>query len=178
MAESLQFRPATPDEVGDVVALVESAYRGESSKAGWTTEAGLLAGQRTDADALREIVESAHARLLLAIDASSGEVLGCCQLERREAGIAYFGTFAVRPGQQGGGVGRRLLAEAERQARDDWGAQAMEMTVIAQREELIAWYLRRGYLATGATRPFPYGDERFGKPLRPDLEFSVLVKPL
>lgn len=170
------FRDATLADVDEIVQLVESAYRGETSKAGWTTEADLLAGQRTDAAAVRDLVEAPDARLLLAVDGDA--LLACCQLERRGADAAYFGMFAVRPGLQGGGLGKLVLAEAERLARDEWRASLMRMTVIAQRRELIAWYERRGYRATGETRPFPYGDERFGLPRRDDLHFVVLAKSL
>jgi ribosomal protein S18 acetylase RimI-like enzyme len=86
--------------------------------------------------------------------------------------------FAVRPGSQGGGLGRRVLARAERLAREEWGVREMHMTVISVREELIAWYERRGYRRTGRMAPFPYGDERFGVPRRDDLEFELLVKEL
>lgn len=167
-----------PDDVQDVVALVESAYRGESSKVGWTTEAHLLDGQRTDESAVRDIIGSADGRVLLAVDDASGSIVGCCQLERRGGDVAYFGMFAVVPQLQGGGAGKLLLAEAERQAKHDWGCARMEMTVIAQRADLIAWYVRRGYREMGERRPFPYGDERFGLPRRTDLEFTVLSKEL
>lgn len=86
--------------------------------------------------------------------------------------------FAVRPELQGGGLGKVILAEAERTARNLWGTGEMRMTVIRQRDELIAWYERRGYRRTGQLTPFPYGDERFGIPQRADLEFELLVKPL
>jgi len=177
MVAALAFREATVDDVDAIVALVESAYRGEASKAGWTTEADILEGQRTDRESVRTIVESPNAHVVLALDASSNQLLACCQLESRGS-AAYFGMFAVQPALQGGGVGKALLAEAERRARDNWNADHLEMTVIAQREDLIAWYLRRGYRKTGENRPFPYGDERFGLPLRDDLEFCVLSKPV
>lgn len=106
-----------------------------------------------------------------------GEVVACCQLEHRGVD-AYFGMFAVDPGLQGGGLGRAVLAEAERTVRAEWGAERMQMQVIQQREELIAWYERRGYTRTGQLSPFPYGDERFGIPQRSDLAFELLVKPL
>jgi ribosomal protein S18 acetylase RimI-like enzyme len=176
MVAAFTFREATVDDVDAIVALVESAYRGEASKAGWTTEADLLEGQRTDRESVRTIVESLNAHAVLAFDASSNQLLACCQLESR-GNAAYFGMFAVQPALQGSGVGKALLAEAERRARDDWSADHLEMTVIAQREDLIAWYLRHGYRKTGENRPFPYGDERFGLPLRDDLEFCVLSKP-
>jgi GNAT superfamily N-acetyltransferase len=165
------------DDVPGAVDLVESAYRGERSKAGWTTEAAMLEGQRTDAAELMGIVSSAKRELIVAIDAQ-GQLLACCGLEERGRGVARFGPFAVRPPLQGGGVGKLLLAEAERVARDVWACHTLEMTVIAQRDDLIAWYLRRGYALTGETRPFPYGDERFGLPLRDDLRFVMLAKPL
>jgi ribosomal protein S18 acetylase RimI-like enzyme len=86
--------------------------------------------------------------------------------------------FSVRPGRQGRGLGREILAEAERLARDDWGARTMVLTVLAQRGELIAWYERRGYRRTGESKPFPYDDVRSGIPKRPDLSFVVLAKSL
>ena len=171
------FRTATRDDVADVVALVESAYRGESSKAGWTTEADLLDGQRTDAEAVDVLVGSPAGRVLLA-HSPDGELLACAHVERRGAGVAYFGMFSVRPTTQGGGLGKQLLAEAERVAREEWGATIMEMTVIGQREDLIAWYQRRGFRRSPETIPFPYGDPRFGLPRRPDLYFVVLRKEL
>jgi len=175
---SLRFRFAegADDEVEAVVALVQSAYRGQASRVGLTTEADLLDGQRTDADAVREIMAAQDGGLLLAVEGA--QLIGCCHLERREPELAYFGMFSVRPAQQGHGRGRAIVAEAERIARQEWGATRMSMTVIRQREELIAWYQRLGYRSTGETLPFPYGDERFGVPTRPDLEFVVLSKPL
>lgn len=173
---SIGFRDAAGADIQAVVALVESAYRGDASRVGWTTEADLLDGQRTDAGAIRDILESQSSTMLLALDGD--ELVGCCQLELRADGVCYFGSFAVRPSLQGGGVGKELLSEAERRARDAWLCSTMEMTVIEQREDLIAWYERRGYRRTGERRPFPYGDDRFGLPRRDDLGFVVLVKPL
>jgi GNAT superfamily N-acetyltransferase len=169
------FRAATVTDIPTLVSLVESAYRGESSLAGWTSEAHLLGGQRTDARGVTAAVENPDGRVLVA--ESEGEIVACCQVERR-GGHAYFGMFAVRPTLQGGGLGKAVLAEAERLARDEWGVDEMHMTVISAREELLAWYVRRGYVRTGETAPFPYGDESFGLPTRDDLEFEVLVKKL
>lgn len=167
---STTFRSATEHDVDTVVALVESAYRGEASRAGWTTEADLLDGRRTDADEVR-----AHlAHLVLAVEAD--ELVACCLLEPRD-GHGYFGMFAVRPDRQGGGLGSRLLAEAERRAHA-LGLDRVEMTVLSARRELLAFYERRGYLQLGRTEPFPYGDERFGIPRRDDLSFVVLGKDL
>ncbi|MET9877467.1 GNAT family N-acetyltransferase [Actinacidiphila glaucinigra] len=169
------FRTATREDVPALVALIESAYRGESSRTGWTTEADLLEGQRTDPAGVAAVVEGERS-LILAVE-SDGAVVACCQLENR-GGHAYFGMFAVRPALQGGGLGKLVLAEAERRAREGWAADEMHMTVITQRADLIAWYVRRGYVRTGRTSPFPYGDARFGLPTRDDLAFELLVKKL
>jgi ribosomal protein S18 acetylase RimI-like enzyme len=176
-ARTVTYRDATTADVADIVALVESAYRGEASRAGWTTEADLLDGQRTDADAIAEILADPQSRLPLAVDAG-GAIVGCYHLQRKDAATAYFGSFAVRPVLQGAGTGSALLREAERRAVAEWGSRQLEMTVIAQRTDLIAWYERRGYGRTAEMRPFPYGDERFGRPRRDDLVFVVLRKDL
>ncbi|MBW1602085.1 GNAT family N-acetyltransferase [Streptomyces sp. JJ66] len=175
----LTFREAVEADVAELTALIESAYRGETSRVGWTTEADLLDGQRTDPAGVRAVISGADSRLLTA--QRGGELVACCQLERRTGAdgvVAYFGMFAVRPVRQGGGLGRQVLGEAERVAAGEWGAREMQLTVITQRTDLIAWYERRGYVRTGQLSPFPYGDERFGVPRRPDLAFELLVKPL
>lgn len=173
--DELTFRDAVEADAPALVELIHSAYRGESSRGGWTTEADLLGGGRTDAADVRKVISTAGSRLLIV--EQHGELIACCQLEHRGE-AAYFGMFAVRPGSQGGGLGRRVLAEAERSARETWGVSSMHMTVISVRDELIAWYERRGYRRTGELSPFPYGDERFGIPLRDDLAFELLVKEL
>jgi ribosomal protein S18 acetylase RimI-like enzyme len=103
--------------------------------------------------------------------------LACCHIEK-QGEACYFGMFAVDPIRQSGGLGKSMLAEAERIADADFGCARMEMTVISVRDELIAWYERRGYRRTGKYKPFPYGDERFGIPKREDLRFELLEKPL
>ncbi|MFH8565471.1 GNAT family N-acetyltransferase [Streptomyces sp. NPDC017988] len=169
------FRDAGPADVDALVALIESAYRGDASRAGWTTEADILEGRRTDPRGVVEVIESPASRLL-AVE-RDGVLVACCQLEHRGE-HAYFGMFAVSPAEQGAGLGKVIIAEAERVAREEWGAREMHMTVISVREDLIAWYERRGYRRTGKMTPFPYGDERFGIPQRADLEFELLVKEL
>ncbi len=175
MSEQVAVRAAGPGDVAAIVALVESAYRGDSSRAGWTTEADLLDGQRTDPEAVAAHITAPDSVILLA--ERDGRLLACCHLERHDD-HAYFGMFAVRPDLQGGGLGKAVIAEAERHARDEWDVPQLHMTVITVRAELIAWYERRGYVRTGQRSPFPYGDERFGLPRREDLEFELLVKKL
>ncbi|MEO8857840.1 MAG: GNAT family N-acetyltransferase, partial [Burkholderiaceae bacterium] len=136
------FRVASLADVDVIVALVQSAYRGESGLRGWTTESHLLDGQRTDAADVSELISRAGSRVLLA--ESAGRLLASCHVERRD-NYGYFGMFAVDPAQQGSGLGKQVLAEAERIAREEWQCSGMRMTVIVQREELIAWYARRGY---------------------------------
>lgn len=171
----LQFRNATRDDIDAIVALVTSAYRGESSRAGWTTEADLLDGARIDPEVLRADIERPGSRVLLA--ERDGALLACAHVAR-EGDAGYFGMFSVVPGLQRAGIGKQVLAECERIARDDWKLPAMRMTVIDLRDTLIAFYERRGYRRTGIRKPFPYGDERFGIPLRDDLRFEVLEKQL
>jgi ribosomal protein S18 acetylase RimI-like enzyme len=185
----LHFRDATHADVPAIVALVTSAYRGEASRAGWTTEADLLDGARIDPDLLRADIGRPRSRVLLAErmppagrEAGCGhpsrELVACAHVAAEEDGAGYFGMFAVRPGLQGSGIGHALLAEAERIVREDWTLPRMRMSVIDLRDELIAWYQRRGYRRTGVYKPFPYGDPRFGIPRRDDLRFEVLEKLL
>lgn len=173
---TVTFRSAVVADIPALHALVESAYRGESAKAGWTHEADLLGGQRTDADALADIIADPAQHLILA--EAGGALVGCvCVTEKAGGALGYLGLLTVRPALQGGGLGRALVAEAERVARG-FGAGAMEMTVIVQRAELVAWYVRLGYADTGERRAFPLDDVRFGLPKRRDLEFVVLAKGL
>jgi ribosomal protein S18 acetylase RimI-like enzyme len=171
----LAFSSATLDDVDALVALVTSAYRGDASRAGWTTEADLLDGNRIDPGVLRADIERPRSQVLLA--RRDGQLLACAHVAV-EDGTGYFGMFAVLPGLQRGGIGKAVLAEAERIVREDWRLPLMRMTVIDLREELIAWYERRGYRRTGIKKPFPAVDPRFGIPKRGDLRFEVLEKAL
>ncbi|QWP76464.1 GNAT family N-acetyltransferase [Lysobacter sp. K5869] len=177
--DTLSFRPATLADTDAVVALVESAYRGDSGRRGWTTEADILDGRRTGADEIHEVLATPLSMILLAeIEQAGGPRLLACAHICVEDGAGYFGMFSVDPTLQNGGIGKRVLAEAERIVRDQWQTPAMRMTVINVREELIQYYVRRGYLRTGRFKPFPYGDARFGLPKRDDLSFEVLEKAL
>jgi GNAT superfamily N-acetyltransferase len=169
------IRIATAADAPALAALINSAYRGESSKAGWTTEADLLGGQRTDVEGLAAMIDAPESVILLH---AVGETPVACVHLARTGDDCYLGLLTVQPTLQGSGIGRQLLEAAERWACEHWSSRSMHMTVIAQRSELIAWYQRRGYSLAGERKPFPYGDERFGLPRRPDLAFEVLRKPL
>lgn len=173
------LRLARIEDAAALALLVNSAYRGDSSRSGWTTEADLLGGQRTDVDAVHEFLASGHdgSRVMPMLVRPDGTLLACLQLER-QGDEAYLGQFAVRPDCQAAGLGRQLLDAAEQHAATHWGSVAMRMTVLEQRPELLAWYARRGYPPTGETVAFPYHDIRCGEPRRPDLRLRVLRKPL
>lgn len=172
---TLTFRTATVADVDALVALVTSAYRGDASRVGWTTEADLLDGTRIEPELLRQDILRDRSVVLLA--ERDGELIACAHIAD-EGDAGYFGMFSVSPSLQGGGVGKQLMAEAERLVWQQWGHAMMRMTVIDVRAELIAFYERRGYRRTGITKPFPYGDARYGTPLRDDLRFEILEKPL
>jgi ribosomal protein S18 acetylase RimI-like enzyme len=172
----MHLDPATPADLPALHALIESAYRGDSARAGWSHEADLLDGQRTDLAALDTMLGDPAQHLLVLRD---NEVLrACVAVTDKGAGLGYIGLLTVDPQRQSAGLGRMILAAAEDHAATHFAVSRIEMTVIAQREELIAWYERRGYARTGEQRPFPAHDPRFGLPRRDDLAFVVLEKAL
>ncbi len=168
--------PARDEDLETLAAFVNDIYRGPAASAGWTSEADYIAGQRTDEGKLREALAAKSGAVLLTLR-EEDELLGCVWLEPAHIDAWHLGMLSVRLGLQKAGVGRRLLAAAEDYARAQ-GAAWLEMTVINIRDTLIAYYERRGYARTGEVRPFPYGDDRFGVPLRDDLSFVVLEKKL
>lgn len=168
---ALAFRFAEPADASAVSALIERAYRGEESRKGWTTEAHLLAGPRASVRDIDLLIADKDSRFVLAHD---GKQLVSCALVRNEYGLGYFGMFAVDPDLQAQGAGRAMIAAAEQAVRDVWKLTAMTMTVINVRDELIAYYERRGYRRTGETKPFPF--ELATGALRTDFHLIVLRK--
>lgn len=169
---------AAASDLPAIADLVNSAYRGDSSRQGWTTEADYLGGQRTDAETLaRDLAAQPEAILHTLRDEAGGALLGCVWLEPAEGAVWYLGMLTVRPDMQDRQLGRTMLEAAEGHVRA-LGGERMRMSVVQVREELIAWYLRRGYAPTGERRPFPYGNELFGEPQRDDLEFIIMEKAL
>jgi ribosomal protein S18 acetylase RimI-like enzyme len=162
------FRFAAPDDIPELHTLIERAYRGDSARAGWTHEADMLSGPRTDAATLSAILSDPRSRLLLAL---TDRISGCVQISDTGEGNAYLGLLCVDPALQASGLGRRLIAHAETQAQALFGARRMTMSVIEARTELIAYYIRRGYAPTGRRLDFPV-------PLDPPLFMTELAKPL
>ncbi|OUJ75360.1 GNAT family N-acetyltransferase [Hymenobacter crusticola] len=173
MYTSLQIAPATPADIPALVTLVNSAYRGEESRQGWTTEADLLEGIRTDADSLHEMLQTPAVTILKCTD-SAEQLLGCVYLKQK-GDTLYLGMLSVKPGLQTQGIGKQLLQAGETYARHQH-CRRVTMTVISVRHELIAWYERRGYQLTGATEPFPTSP-KFGIPNQV-LTFVVMEKAL
>jgi ribosomal protein S18 acetylase RimI-like enzyme len=171
----IRIRTALPADAGVLTDLIRSAYRGDDSRAGWTSEADLVEGERISPAQVRAMISDTGS-LMLAGEVA-GQIVGCCQLRNEGAGLAYFGTFAVSPSVQGAGLGRQLMTEAERLAIAAFAATRLEMTVLAPQDKLIAYYERRGFHRTGATRPFP-ADPLYARPLVDGLYFVVLEKPL
>jgi len=172
MATDPTIGTATVADVPELNRLVNRAYRGDSSRQGWTTEADLLSGLRTTEADLYESLANPQAQILTY--RAKGRLLGCVYLEQQEAGL-YLGLLTVSPDCQTNGIGKHLLGAAEGVAKG-LGCQSVTMTVISQRHELIEWYERRGYRSTGVTKPFP-ADPRFGVSTQP-LTFIVMEKPM
>jgi GNAT superfamily N-acetyltransferase len=170
------LKRAVEGDYEEIVDLINLAFRGTGDEASWNSEADFIEGQRLNESLLREdLAKKSDAQLLTYREETDGVLLGTVWLEPKENGVWYLGLLTVRPDLQKRQTGRALLAAAEAFAKDR-GAQRIRMLVVNVRETLIAWYERRGYVLTGETQPFPYGDERFGRPLRDDLHFVLLEK--
>ena len=165
---------ATFEDHPAVVAIVNRAYRGTSDHRGWNSEADLIAGDRvTLAELRQDLADSPDARLLVHRGVN-GEVMACVRVEPEDSGTWYFGMLAIDPATQASGLGRRMLAAIDAHVRDR-GGRRLRITVINVREQLIAWYERRGFVRTGEVEPLPEG---IGKPLRDDMNFVILAKSL
>jgi len=171
---SFQYRHAVKQDAARIAALTNSAYRGDASRAGWTTEADLLTGERINTEGIVKIIEAENSIILLCLQ--DDVIIGSVHLEKTDD-AAYLGMFVVRPDLQGTGIGRQFMAQAERAARVQWQIKKMWMFVISLRVELIAYYERRGYSRTGRTHPFP---AEIGEEFRlvKDLEFVEMEKLL
>jgi ribosomal protein S18 acetylase RimI-like enzyme len=162
------------NDIPELVALLNSAYRGDGSKKGWTTEADMVSGElRTDETNMKELMELPGAVFLKCTN-DNNIIGGCVFLHQRQPGKLYLGMLSVSPMLQAKGTGKQLMAAATSYAGEQ-GCSAIYMRVISIRHELIAWYERQGYYKTGETQPFP--DGKFGTATQP-LEFVVMQKEL
>jgi ribosomal protein S18 acetylase RimI-like enzyme len=170
-------------DIAPLKRMINDAYRGETGKKGWTTEAELIGGQRIDEGLLEDILGADQNYLLLALD-THDSLVGCVHLQKLQPSQegaqskVYLGLLTVNVEYQQRGIGDFLLRESETFAKEKLKSAAIEMTVLSVRKELIEWYVRRGYRITGERRPFPYGNERYGRPFKDDLVFDVLIKDL
>lgn len=170
---SIRFGYADLTDVPRVAALIELAYRGPQAATGWTNEAALLTGPRSSPAEVEGLIRDGNSRFVLALE---GERLVGCALIQQYADGAYFGMFAIDPGQQGAGLGKTIVAQCEQAARELWGAAFLRLTVISLRDKLIEWYERRGFVQTGEHEPFPFVTATGA--LRTDFDLTVLEKPL
>ena len=167
---------AVEDDYEEIVDLANLAFRGAGVGASWNSETDFIDGQRMNDSLLREeLAAKPDAQLLTYREDPDGALLGTVWLEPKQDGVWYLGLLTIRPDLQKRQMGRTLLAAAEGFAKER-GAHRIRMSVVNVRKPLIAWYERRGYILTRETQPFPYGDERFGRPLRDDLQFVLLEK--
>ena len=164
---------ATEKDSSALNKLINSAYRGESSKKGWTTEAFLLEGLRTTEKELIAIIATNKNTVLKYTD--SNQIIGSVLLVEKEQQL-YLGMLTVSPELQNSGIGKKLLQQAEVIAAAR-GLFKIVMTVISVRSELISWYKRNGYQDTGLREPFPEGDVHISISKEP-LEFIVMEKNL
>jgi len=171
----LSYRLAIETDITAIVSLVDSAYRGQSSRQGWTTEADFIEGQRTDFDEVASLMAATDSCFLLC--ENEQRLLASVQL-KKQGKRAYLGMFAVDPQHQGRGAGGALLQKAEEFVMQQWQLDTVYISVISIRLELINWYLRQGYVKTAQQRPFPYDQPRFGIPTRKDLVLEIFEKRL
>lgn len=171
----MRFRTALVTDIPELNHLINCAYRGESSRVGWTTEADLLEGLRTSPEKLKKDIENQDSNIELLFDADE-KLQGCVYLRREPERVCYLGTFSVNPQLQGGGYGKMLLTHAETLAKQ-WHCKRIRMTVISLRDDLIAYYERRGYQRTGAIEPFPVEPELFQWKVK-NLTLTELAKSL
>jgi ribosomal protein S18 acetylase RimI-like enzyme len=173
----MQSEIATVMDATPLAALVNAAYRGADGRHGWTHEAELIAGNRASITDVATLIGDSSTTVLIRRSDKLPAVVGCVAIEMNGAGHCTISMLAITPERQGAGLGRALLADAEQLAASK-GATIAKITVVQQRDALIAWYERRGYRRTGALEAFPYGDDSVGTPLRGDLRFVVLEKTL
>jgi GNAT superfamily N-acetyltransferase len=176
MAALELIRIAGPDDLEAIRDLIEAAYRGSESLTGWTSEGDIIDGERLSREQLADVLAD-PATLMLVSETTDGVITGCASISRKVHG-AEFGKFAVRPALQNAGAGKRILAACENAFAREWGGGLMTMTVIRGRSELIAFYERRGYRATGESLPLAKVHDTPGWTKGRDLILDVYAKQI
>lgn len=166
MNASIPIEPAKKEDLAALKLMIEGAYRGDHARMGWTHEADLVQDERISVEEVVRLFLDPNVAIYVA--RSNADIVGCVTITDEGDGVAYIGLLCVDPPFQSSGVGARLLTTAERLCAA-LGVEKMEMTVIENREPLIAWYERAGYRRSGERRPFPV-------PQDPPLFFVVLEK--
>ncbi len=175
-AKRLSFRTATLTHIAAVRALVVSAFRGDASRAGWTTEADLFTDERISEAGVEAKIQRPDSEVIIVLDENE-TLLGCAELVSQGA-VVQIGMVAVSPTSQGRGIGKAPITHLQEVGVGDYKAERMELCVIWTREDVIEFYIRRGFVKTKRLRPFPYTELINGKALRDDLYFVVLEKYL
>jgi len=178
--EDLFLKEITRADFPEVVRLVNSAYRGDSSREGWTTEAEYLDGQRTDEKSLAAELNGEHKTVLCVCNKVTSEIIGTVFLEQfsdEKGPNCYLGMLTVKPNLQNSGLGKWMMAEVEKRLKSR-GIHRITLGVLNPRHELMAWYERRGYIKSGITEEFPYGQDQFGKPKTKGLHFVMFEKTI
>lgn len=167
-------RVAKDSDIQALERLVNSVYRGENALKGWTTEAAILDGQRIDLAMLKKIIGSSTERIFVLEEGS--ELLGCVQATDSGESV-LLGMLSVPVELQGKGLGAKLIKVVEDEAKSR-GFKSIKMHVLDIRLELLSYYERKGYVRTGESSEWPWGDLQWGIPKRDDLRFVVLSKPV
>lgn len=172
----LLFQKAEISDADAIAQLVNSAYRGESSRKGWTTEADLLEGLRTATAEVAQLIKREDAFILIGIHNNEIVATICCEWQAiGGSNTAHFGMIAVKPTKQNKGYGKQIIAAAEALTRREWRALGFTMTVISLRHELIAFYEKLGYQRTGEFKDFPVKPELW-QPKVEGLNLQYLAK--
>jgi len=173
--DDFQFHPASPEHAGEITSLVNSVYRGENAKKGWTTEAEILGGIRITEEKVIEYINTKDNVIIIAVD--DKKLIGCVHLEK-ENNFCWLGMLSVNVNYQTFGLGKILIEKSESFAKEKFGCNEMKMKVIGVRKELLEYYFRRGYRLTGEHEDFIIDEETFGKPFVQGLYFEILSKKL
>jgi ribosomal protein S18 acetylase RimI-like enzyme len=174
---TIQFRRANPNDAAAMTELINSVYRGEESKAQWTTEAHLLEGTRITEEELLHLIKNPEVHFLLM--EQNGELIGSVELMQKIQNKIYLGMLSIRSKLQAQGLGRKLVMAAENYAKTELKGTTMTMYVIESRHELINWYVRQGYVDTGERVPFPREERaELDRVLVDKIDFLIMEKSL